>query len=61
MKPATTVAAVIFAVVSLVHLSRLICHWPAAVAGWEVPMWISVVGCVVPAALSFLLLREARR
>ena len=61
MKPVTTVAALIFAVVALVHLSRLVLHWSAVLGGWEVPMWISGFGCVVPALLSFLLLREARR
>ncbi|MBW8784569.1 MAG: hypothetical protein JF593_08005 [Novosphingobium sp.] len=61
MKPFTTIAAVLFAIVALLHLVRLIRHFPAVIGGWSVPMWVSILGVVVPAFLAIMLMREARR
>lgn len=61
MKPATTFAAAIFAVVALIHLARLVMGWEAQVGGVTIPMWVSLVAFVVPGALAVLLWREARR
>jgi hypothetical protein len=60
MKPASLLAAVLLDVVALAHLLRLVFHTEVTVGGTVVPMWISVVGCVVAAILSILVLREAR-
>jgi hypothetical protein len=57
-KPATFFAAVIFGVVAMAHLLRLFFGVPVTVAGWSVPSWISVIGFVVPIALSVALWRE---
>lgn len=48
-----TVAAVIFLAVAVLHLSRLVFGWSAAIAGWDVPQWASVVGVVVAGYLSY--------
>ena len=61
MKPFTTVAAVIFALVACVHILRLFFGWDVTVSGVAVPMWASVAGLVIAAGLAVMLLREARR
>lgn len=61
MKPFSTIAAVIFALVALVHLLRLIYNWQVIFNGWSVPMWLSWLGLIVAGALSALVWREARR
>ena len=61
MKPFSTVAAVVFALVALVHLLRLVYGWEVTLAGWVVPLWVSVVGLIVAGGLAALVWREARR
>ena len=61
MKPFTSFASALFALVALVHLLRLVIGFDLVIAGWAVPMWISVVGFIIPSALSFGLWREAKR
>jgi hypothetical protein len=60
MKPASLLAAVVLDFVALAHLLRLVFHTEVTVGGTVIPMWVSVVGCVVAAILSILVLREAR-
>ncbi len=52
-KPFATVAAVIFALVALLHLLRLVMGWPVIIDTWTVPMWVSWVGLVVAGGLSY--------
>ena len=61
MKPFTTIAAVIFAVIALVHILRLFLGWEVTVSGMAVPMWASVAGLVIAAGLAVMLLGEARK
>ncbi len=61
MKPFTTIAAAIFAVVALVHVLRLFLDWEVTVNGIAIPMWASVLALVITAALAVMLFREARR
>ena len=56
-----TAAGVIFAVVALVHLTRIAMGWPIVIGSWSVPMWVSWIGLVVPGTLSFFGLRLAAR
>jgi len=60
MRPATHVASGVFALIALAHLLRLVLHVEITAAGWDVPMWFSIVGVVIPAALAAGLWREAR-
>jgi hypothetical protein len=39
-------------VVGIAHLARVVFQWPVLMNGWDVPMWVSVGGVVVPLALS---------
>ena len=61
MKPFTTIAAVVFALVSIMHLLRLVLGWEVTVNSIVVPMWVSVLGLVIAAGLAVMLLREARK
>ena len=61
MKPFTTIAAVIFALVAFVHILRLFSGWEVTGSGMAVPMWASVAGLVIAAGLAVMLLREARK
>ncbi len=61
MKPFTTIAAVILALVALLHLLRLFMYWEVTVNGLVIPMWASVLGLVIAAGLAVMLLREARK
>ncbi|HBR27685.1 MAG TPA: hypothetical protein DD732_11760 [Rhizobiales bacterium] len=59
MKPFTTAALVIFALVAIVHALRLLLGWSITVDGTDVPMWVSVVGLVIAAGLAVGLWRES--
>lgn len=61
MKPYSTIAAAIFAVVALVHLIRLIQGWDVIVNGITIPLWVSVVGGIVTGGLAILIWRESKR
>jgi len=60
MKPFTTLAAIIFAIMALVHLYRLLRPFELVIGGWTAPLWISFVGVAVPALLAIMLWRESR-
>ena len=61
MKPFTTVAVVVFSIVALLQLLRVVLAWEITVNGFAIPLWASVIACVVAATLAFLLSREARK
>ena len=61
MRPFTKLAAVVFALVAIVHLFRLTLGWEVLVAGIVIPMWMSALGFLVAAGLAALLLQEARK
>jgi len=54
------VAAVIFALVSLLHVVRWIARLEIVVAGTAVPLWISIPGFAVAGLLALWLWRLAR-
>ena len=60
MKPASLMAAVIFSLGAVAHLLRLVFQVEVLVGGATIPMWVSVVGLIVPAALAVALWREAQ-
>ena len=61
MKPFTTAASIVFALVALVHLYRLMKPFPVLVGGTMVPQWISLIGAIVAAVLALMVWRESRR
>ena len=60
MKPFSTLAVVIFSIISLAHLLRLFFGWEVIVNGVIIPQWVSVPAFVILGALAFMLWREAR-
>ena len=61
MKPFTTLAAILLALISLAHLYRLVRPFEVVVGGTQIPMWVSIGGLVVAGGLSIMLWRESRR
>jgi hypothetical protein len=55
---AVNFAAILFAVVSIAHLLRIVFDVPVTVADESIPMWVSVIGVVVPGMLAWLLFRN---
>ncbi len=60
MKPFTRIAIVVFAVVSILHLARLILGWGVLINGVAIPLWLSGIGFVIAGALAAMLWRESR-
>jgi hypothetical protein len=60
MKPFTTIAAVIFALMALLHVYRLITHFQVIVGSHAIPQVVSWVGIVVAGGLSVMLFKEAK-
>jgi hypothetical protein len=52
MRTYALVTGCIFGVLALAHVARIFLEWPAQVAGWAVPMWLSWIAIVVTGALS---------
>ena len=61
MKPFTTLAVLVFALIALVHLYRLLRPFEVVVHGMVVPQWVSIAGLVVAGGLALMLWRESRR
>ena len=60
MKPFSTIAVVVFSLVALVQMVRVVLGWEVTVNGIPIPLWASVIACIVAATLAFMLRREAR-
>ena len=51
----------LFLVIALVHLLRIVFGWPAQLAGWSVPLWLSWLALVVTGALAWFGFRQNLR
>ncbi len=60
MKPGSLIATILLSLVALAHLARLVLGIHVTLETTLVPMWISVLGTIVPAAVAFMLWRESR-
>jgi hypothetical protein len=60
MKPAALLSTALLSLVALAHLLRWVLGIQITAAGNEIPMWVSVIGFFVPAALAAALWRESR-
>lgn len=61
MKPATHLASILLAAVSLAHLLRIVVGAQVTVADRVIPIWVSGVAFVVTGGVAIMLWREARR
>ena len=59
MKPFTTIAVAIFALMANVHLLWLALGWEVVVTGDVIPVWWSAIGIVVAGGLALMVWREA--
>jgi hypothetical protein len=60
MKPFTTLAVLLLAMIALAHLYRLVSPFDVVVHGVAVPQWISAIGLIVAGGLAAMLWRESR-
>ena len=60
MKPVTTIVVLLLVAISIAHLLRLILQVDIVANGMNIPIWLSILGCIVPAVLAFMLWRENR-
>jgi len=60
MKPFSTAASILLAIVALAHLLRAVEQWPATVNGQPIPNWVSLVAFVIAGGLSIMVWRERR-
>ena len=58
MKPFAIATLVILALVAIVHALRVLMGWSVTVNGSDIPMWMSVVACLVCVGLAVGLWRE---
>lgn len=61
MKPFTTIAVFVLAIVAFAHLLRAIAGWEIVISGVVLPMWPSVLAFVFAGGLAIGLRREAKR
>ena len=61
MKPATTIAAILCSLMSLMHLLRYFQEWSMHVGNIEIPVWISLPTFFILAILAFFLWKEAKK
>jgi hypothetical protein len=61
MKPFTTFAVLLLALVALVHLFRLIRGIQVIFGSHTIPLWVSGVGAIVAGLLAIMVWRESRR
>jgi len=60
MKPFTTIAVAVFALVAVLHLLRLFAGWEVVVAGIVIPFWLSWIGLIFAGGLAVMVWRENR-
>ena len=58
MKPFTSLAIVVLALLALLQLARVVLGWAVIVNGFAVPIWASAVAAVIAGSLALMLYRE---
>ena len=61
MKSSTKLAALLLAIVAVLHLLRVVFSIEMTIDNIGIPIWISIVGFIIPAILSIGLLKESKR
>ncbi len=60
MKPFTKIASILLALIAILHLVRVLQQSTVLIDDYSIPMWVSIVGFIVPAILSIGLWRESK-
>jgi hypothetical protein len=55
-----TLAVVVFSLVALLQLLRVVLGWEVTINAFAIPLWASVIACVVAATLATMVWRESR-
>lgn len=55
------VSGIVFCLVCLGHLARVLLDLPVTAGAWELPMWVSWLGCPATLALGLWALMLARK
>lgn len=58
MKTGTKLAIAVFGIVAIAHLLRLVYAVDVSIGSWNAPMWVSVLGVLVPGVIAILLWRD---
>lgn len=61
MKPFTSVASVVLALVAIAQLLRVVLGWEVRINGFAIPPWLSIIACAIAATLAVMVWREQRR
>ncbi|HKO68270.1 MAG TPA: hypothetical protein VJU53_10745 [Burkholderiaceae bacterium] len=61
MKPFSSIAAVVLALVAIVQLLRFVLGWEVVINGVHIQLWVSAIAFVVAGGLAAMVWREARR
>ena len=60
-RPFTTIAAIIFAIMALLHIYRLLTHFQVVLGSHVIPQSASYAAILITGALAVGLFRESRR
>ena len=61
MKPFTTLACVLLALIAVAQLTRAVLGWELVLNGTAIPTWPSVLAAIVAGVPALMTWREARR
>jgi hypothetical protein len=61
VKPFSTLAALVFALIAILQLLRFVMRWDVVVNGTSIPLWASAVAFSAAAGLAVMVWREAQR
>ncbi|MCX5830657.1 MAG: hypothetical protein NT140_01990 [Deltaproteobacteria bacterium] len=61
MKPLITVVAILLMAISAAHLVRIIFQVDILIGGFIIPIWVSIIGFIIPLVLALLLDRENKK
>lgn len=61
MKPFSTIAALVLALIAVIQLLRFLLGWEVIVNGISIPLWVSAIAFVVAGGLAAMVWREAHR
>lgn len=60
MKTGSKLAIIVFSFVATGHLLRVVFGISLTIENWNVPLWPSVVGFLVPGTIAWMLWKESR-
>jgi hypothetical protein len=60
MKPFTTIAIVVFALICVMHILRVFLGWEAEINHTVIPIWVSIAGALGSGVLAVMLWKESK-